>query len=395
MSAPLIENQILFRPSAKVLIRDSKFGPVQAFQVRLVDAAATCGFSIDVLDKFADGRAGRKTAELIKKISRCQSFSSKIGPDDPAYQGFISIAFWAAVAPDVAVPTAIKRAAIMSGANEGTDYTDVEFNVGTKDPGIITWGPQGATAGQAFQVQRILRKIDKQLPDMIDTAFASEASAVRNFMVTSNVTTATTLITAVVSASTRKNLWIRGFMSIGQSATVRAIYDAEMAGKNTAGVNEAIANFFRSYWSNCWLPTEVDAAFFLDRAVQITVYQSMTNAAVTNVAFAQKKLGRQFSPAERRRAIAANFQGKNMDYVGDRLARDVAFYIDGLGAKALTNETLLALRMSRTAPPTQLKDEVAKWQHRTGTSALDYGLIDARMAAVPPGLTPPECSVTK
>lgn len=395
MSAPFTENPILFRPSASVLIRDSKFGPIQAFQMRLVAAGARCGLPVDAPDKFADGRAGSKTAELIKKVSQCQSFSSKIDSNDPSHQGFISTAFWAAVAPDVSVPTAIKRAAIMSGANEGTDYTDVEFNVGTKDPGIITWGPQGATAGQAFQVQRIMRKIDKQLPGTIDAAFASEAKAVRSFMVTSNDTTATASIKAVANDPARRSVWIQGFMAIGQKAEVRAIYDAEMAGKNAAGVSEAVADFFRSYWSNCWLPTEVDAAFFLDRAVQITVYQSMTNAAVTDVASAQKKLGKQFSPAERRRAIAANFQGKNLNYVGDRLARDVAFYIDVLGGKALTNETLLALRMSSTAPPAQLKDELTNWQHRTGISALDYGLIDDRMAAVPQGLTPPECGVTK
>jgi hypothetical protein len=195
----------------------------------------------------------------------------------------------------------------------------------------------------------------------------------------------------VANDPARKALWIQGFTALGNKGEVRAIYDAEMAGKNAAGISEAVADFFRSYWSNCWLPTEVDAAFFLDRAVQITVYQSMTDAAVTNVVAAQKKLGKQFSPAERRRAIAANFQGQNPGFVGDRLARDVAFYIDALGGKALTNQTLMALRMSATTPPAQLNNELTKWQIRTGVSALDYGLIDGRMAAVPAGLTPPEC----
>lgn len=391
MAAPSSDDQILFRPSASAQIRDSRFGPLQAFQVRLAAAAAKCGFPVNAPDAFADGVAGRNTAALIKRLARCPSISSVLDANDASLQGYITTAFWGAVAPDLAVPAATARAAIMSGANEGTDYTKVEFNVGTKDPGIITWGPQGATAGQAFQVQRIIRKIDQQLPGTIDAAFISEAQPIRKFMATATVPTATAAVQSVANDPARKALWIQGFIALGNKGEVRAIYDAEMAGKNAAGINEAVADFFRSYWSNCWMPTEVDAAFFLDRAVQITVYQAMTDAAVANVVAAQKKLGKQFSPAERRRAIAANFQGQNQDFVGDRLARDVAFYIDGLGGKALTNETLMALRMATTTPPVQLNNELTKWHKRTGRSALDYGLIDGRMAAVPAGLKPPEC----
>ena len=67
----------------------------------------------------------------------------------------------------------------MSFKFEATDYGTIEWNVGTGDGGILTWGPLGATAGQAFQVQRILADIDQKYPETISSAFGTEANAIR------------------------------------------------------------------------------------------------------------------------------------------------------------------------------------------------------------------------
>jgi hypothetical protein len=146
----------------------------------------------------------------------------------------------------------------MSFKFEGTDYGVVEWNVGTSDPGILTWGPLGATAGQAFQVQRILANIDAAQPALITTAFGGEAAAVRTFMTLRTERTASAFIEKVATDARRKTAWSNGFSALGVNRQARLQYDQLMDASATAGIPEAIADFTRAFWRQCLAPTEYE-----------------------------------------------------------------------------------------------------------------------------------------
>ncbi len=369
-------NEVLFRIRPGHAIIGSKYGSLALFQAKMAQAAAGCGVAIAEPAKFADGALGNGTLKLVAPLSTCRAIATA-GP------GEITEGFWTAIAPDLAPPTAVERAMIMSGANEATDYGDIEFNVGTKDSGVLTWGPRGATANEVLQVQRILKAVDALPGGKIDAAFGSEAGSVRALAATRTAQSATALVTGVKADPTRSAQWKAGFSVLGADAAVRGVYDTLMAGRKMSGLSEAVDNFFRSYWAHCWRPTEVDYGFFYDRAVQITVYQAMADAALGHVQTLQTRAGRPLTPAERRRAVAANFTAGAAVWVYDRLARDVAFYQDGVGQAALTNDSLWALRLVEGPRPSGLKDELSVWRSRTGKLASDYGLSDDRYAPVP------------
>lgn len=79
---------------------------------------------------------------------------------------------------------------------EATDYPDIEFNT-PDDGGILTWGPQGATVGQAHQVQQILSAADGELSGRIDRAFRTEAPAIWLLARTTKDATAAEQVAAV------------------------------------------------------------------------------------------------------------------------------------------------------------------------------------------------------
>ncbi|WP_031358497.1 hypothetical protein [Caballeronia sordidicola] len=377
------ESIVLFRPQPHQTIRDGRYGAVILFQRQLAVAAETCGISIPDERSFADGTIGPATAQTISKVTACASIGPSLAVDDPARKGAISTGLWHVISPDIVVPSAQSRAHTMTFSYEATDYTDIEFNVGTRDQGILTWGPLGATAGQAFQVQAILRKIDDKSPLLIGENFGSEAESVRSLSQTRTESSATALVSSVAAVPARRAAWTQGFRSLASSKDVRDIYDAVMGDKGTSGIFEGVADFYCSYWTNGWVPTEVDYAFFFDRAVQIDVRQEKTREATAAVAAFEAKAHRFLSPAERRRIIAANFTAGNLSWVADRLARDVAYYIDSIPEPTLSNESLVSLRDTHAPALMDLKDEIHLWKVRSGKKASDFGLSDARLAPPP------------
>jgi hypothetical protein len=334
------------------------------------------------------GHFGDIMSKLVRDVAHCRN----IVLSDPS-GNTITQDFWKAVVPAVASPNPGKRAWAMSFKFEGTDYDVIEFNVGTNDPGILTWGPLGATAGQAFQIQRILAAIDQQKPSLIDQAFGSEAPRLREFITKRTTPGATSYITAVKADAGRKSIWERGFAALGADRDARNAYDELMSASGTAGIPEAVNDFYRAYWSHCLAPTEVDYGFFFDRAVQINVSRQLVNAADALVQQAEQKAGHKLSPAERRRAFAANYTAGNQHYIGDRLARDVGYYVDSIGKDSLTDASLLALRTNTGPLSPQLSGEYTKWSSRSDFKASFYGLSDDRIMPAPPSLVPsmPSC----
>ena len=371
---------VLYRRPAGGTLVDSKYGAIADLQNGLLTAASSCGInkSAIVLGQFRNS-----TSKLVRDVARCRKV-----PLGDTSGNTITEDFWRVVVGDVAPPDAAKRAWAMSFKFEGTDYDVIEFNVGTSDPGILTWGPLGATAGQAFQVQRIIAQIDAVKPGLIGEAFGEEADQVRMFAAKRTTKSATDVISAVKAKPGRAAAWRKGFALLGSDRDARRIYDDLMSASATAGVPEAIADFTRAYWSHCMAPTEVDYGFFFDRAVQIDVKWEIVEAADAMVQQAEQRAGHKLSAPERRRAFAANWAAGNRTYVGDRLARDVGYYVDAVGKDGLTDASLLALRTNSTPASPQLNDEYGKWIKRSGFKASYYGLSDDRVMPVPPSLAP-------
>ncbi|WP_157977950.1 hypothetical protein [Paraburkholderia kururiensis] len=377
------ESVVVFRISGQQSIRGGKFGSLAEFQHRLASAAKRCGIPIANEDRFADGTLGPQTFAVILKVAACPDFANSLATDDPARNGAVSSGLWRVVAPDLAIPDGHDRSHTMTLSYESTDYTDIEFNVGTTDPGILTWGPLGATAGQAQQVQAILLLVDQQSPQLIDQSFASEAHAIRLFANTHRTSSLEAQVSAVNASASRAAAWRHGFAALGAVKEVRDDYDIVMGDAGTAGIFEGVADFYCSYWANGWRPTEIDYAFFFDRAVQMDVRQAKTTKAVTAVRNVENRLQRSLSTAERRRAISANFTASPR-WAEDRLARDVAYYIDAIPAASLTNRSLSSLRDDSLAMGPPVDDEAARWEARSGKRASDFGLSDERLSPAPP-----------
>jgi hypothetical protein len=370
------EDTLLFRVTAGILIDDGGFGAIAGLQTELIRQSSMCHVSPNTS---TDGKLGWHTLKLLRQLAQCAG-----GPPGRNVNGdsnAVTESVWRRSAPGVEPPDASQRAFIMTTSIEGTNYARIEFDVGTSDPGILTWGPLGATAGQQHEVQQILQRIDRQDPTLIGAAFYAEEAAVRSFFELRTSPAITTLIGAIQDDPKRRVAWEQGFRRLVNNEKVRAIYDQQMR-------PVGIAFFYRSYWAHCWQPTEVDFGFFLDRVVQTAVSQDKTDRALHAVAAIEQRLGPPFSPAERRRAIAANFAAGSPEWVGDRLARDVAYYVDDIPEASLTDPALKNLRENPIIPA-ELNSERARWLRRfkgAAVRASDFGLSDTRPGAVPDDL---------
>lgn len=106
------------------------------------------------------------------------------------------------------------------------------------------------------------------------------------------------------------------------------------------------------------MPTEVDYAFFKDRAAHTSPALERIRVAIANLLNTEPGAARW----KIRRAIALNVRPTAQ--ITDRLGRDVAFYIDGSGISGLLDE------------------ERQAWTNRGRLRASDAGLLDLRNYSV-------------
>jgi hypothetical protein len=125
-----------------------------------------------------------------------------------------------------------------------------------------------------------------------------------------------------------------------------------------------MVTFYRLYDKLGIKPTEVDYAFFLDRATHSSPPSDLDSAARKIQGWLEeKRVTRTLSNV--RRAFAAKFPTASQKK--DRLGRDVAFFIDAVSEAGLTQE------------------ERQAWIDRGQLSAANVGLSDEREA---PALNP-------
>jgi hypothetical protein len=356
---------------------DGKFGKLAEAQAAISAALVRCGKPSIV----ADGTFGNRTAQAVKTLVACPEIRPHIPPDSSAHQGVITQSLWKALLPNSAVPSVEERSQTLVLTYEATDYDRLEWNFCqnkplwspqnpslpcfTNDPrSYITWGPRGATAGHGREVQWILWRVDQHDASIVNTAFGPEASALRQ-LIALNDSSARSLLCSVYADEQRRNSWTRAFQKFGKSPLVRSMYDRHYLSRASDGAK--MATFYRLYDKLGIRPTEIDYAFFLDRATHSSPPSDLDNAARKIQGWLEERQVTR-TPNNVRRAIAAKFPTAHQ--TKDRLGRDVTFFIDAVGEAELTQE------------------ERQAWIHRGQLSAANVGLSDEREApALNPGLS--------
>jgi hypothetical protein len=325
----------------------------------------------------ADGRFGPRTAQAVRDLTTCAAVGPRLPAGSQAFQGAITKSLWLLLLPRAPLPTVEQRAQTLVLTYENTDYTDLEWNFcqsrgpdGTRwspddptkpcytnDPrSYITWGPRGATAGHGREVQWILWRVERQNRAVVSRAFGPEAAAARQLL-TLDDDSAKRFLCSVFADTARRAAWTAAFAELGKSALVRRLYDRHYLSRASDGAK--MERLYQLYERLGVAPTEIDYAFFLDRATHSTPpTPDAANADKIRQWLTMNNLS--LTPPNARRAFAAVFPTRNQTQ--DRLGRDVAFFIDAFTETGLTT------------------DELAAWRRRGQLSAANVGLADERAA---------------
>lgn len=367
LSASAQSDPILYEYDGLVVLFDGLFGPVKAVQEAARKALNACGSSVTIAP---DGMFGGETRTGLQQLAKCPGFED-LGP--AARQGSLTEAYWRKlVATDP--PTVDMRARTIMLTFENTDYVRAEWNFCQNRPfyeppanprcysndgsSYLTWGPNGATSGHGSEIQAILGVIERDHPDLLKKAFLDEAIAVQRMGRLRNDDSKTSpslevYLCGIWANPKRRAAWKQGFSRFGEEPTVREAYD--LAYRSSSFDGGKIAGYQAAYEAFGLAPTEVDHAFFKDRAAHMSFNDASVRAAIK-----EALAGPNVTPSAVRRALSLKVRPPNQRK--DRLGRDVAFYVDSIGAAGLSAE------------------ESAAWIERGRRHAAIAGLSDTRAA---------------
>lgn len=368
---------------------DGHFGPIATFQTALRARLAAAGIPPQNLPG-VDGVYGPGTHAGIVRLLGLPGFTD-LAPAAGQNAG-ITVAIWTRLLPAVPPPDVVQRIDTLILTYEATPFDSAaEWNFcqsmpaatrrtgspcRSNDPkSYLTWGPRGATAGGGREVQGVLIAADRHAANLIDAAFGEEAASVRRFLRLDERRTAPAILDTERFLCTvwldpaRADRWARGFAAIGAQAEVRRLYFELYRSPDFDGGK--LAAFRRLYQALGRQPTEIDLAFFTDRATHtggIFVAGAATNSPQAIAEVAARVRARLPNPAAApawrvRRELSAILATQNQ--AADRNGRDVVFFVDGAGLGQLTAA------------------ERANWQHRGPRFAADLGLSDDRPAPPP------------
>ncbi|MCB1391480.1 MAG: hypothetical protein KDK12_20420 [Rhodobacteraceae bacterium] len=362
------------RPSG-VLV-DGADGRIAALQQAVNLVLLACGFEggID-----ADGMFGRQTQRAIRQVASCPPIAARLPAGSAARDGAVTHALWAVLLPGQPVPDARTRSRALLLAFEGTDITAgavwnfcqnnrTLYDPGADDPtcysndpaSYLTWGPNGATAGHGHEILSILARIEALDPGLLDADFGSEAPAVRRMLDLriefGDDSELQRYLCGIYVDFPRRSQWSAGFARLGQRTEVQALYRAVY---DSATFDGGKMRTFVEAWRDAGLePTEIDHAFFADRAAHTRVRNVEVRRLLRRVMAA---LPADPHPALVRRGFARAARVSNPAQRSARLGRDVTFYIDALED-----------RLTRA--------ERHAWEARGGRRAEAVGLSDERPA---------------
>ena len=379
LAGPVLADDPILFEYRTWMTRDGQTGPVTRFQAGLNAALATCGIE-KVVD--VDGQFGNGSRKAVIALAGCDAISAQVPSDSAAHTGAVTDALWRAVMGDKPAPTADQRAAVLKLTFEATDYDRMQWNFCQNRPryapehgqgacftndkrSFITWGPNGATAGHGREVQAILSYFrDLVTPghaDLFNAAFGPEAPAVQRMLELGNKSDNSALETylcGVWMSPTRRSAWVDGFKTLGATAELPEFYREVYRSASFDGGK--IATFHRVWTSEEFgLPvSELDHAFFIDRSAHMSISERKLTDALRTLKAASGSVWPP-APAAVRQYVALNVRPPNQR--ADRLGRDIAFYVEGVGPSGLS------------------EDETTAWAKRGRRNAVDLGLSDTRL----------------
>lgn len=368
------EDLVLYRFVADKPIQNGDFGPIKRFQVAFAErVASSC--SVGDVEFSADGVFGRQTHDAIKALLLCYPEGPSMPSGSAAFDGVITEALWQLVTSEPP-PSAVQRAGDLTLAYEATDYTALEWNFCqsqnpapprltfksgdpqcySNDPcSFATWGPRGATAGHGREIQAILFAVDRANSKLLEESFRNEFSEVRRLLEADRVSTER-MLCAIWNDKLRSAAWVDGFWRLGKHQRVQEEYQRIYASVDYDGAK--MRNFYRVYEGLQRDPTEVDYAFFLDRATHGGFPRSaQIDGVVREIQDFIRSAGREVNAAEIRWKLASLLPTANQKE--DRLGRDVVFVIDTMRSKLSVSD-------------------LQAWQKRGPFRASDFGLSDQR-----------------
>ena len=334
------------------LIRGGKYGPIMNFQVAASAYLKTCNSQTSLSP---DGIFGNDTKKAIIALTSCNSIQQKLPTNSLAYKGILTDSLWEIILPDLVVPSADQRARSVKLTFEATDYDKMQWNYCQNKPfyhpdsgvtqcksndkrSYITWGPNGATAGHGREVQMIISTfLDNKNPDrlaLLQQAFLGESDAVLRMLDMNKPNSdkingaLETYLCSVWTDKKRRIAWQQGFNRLGDIHEVRQTYNDVYHSRSFDGGK--IKSFY-DVWQDpefALAVTELDHAFFVDRSAHMGIIKKDMFKEMQRLK--EKHIQQWPLPAAQiRRHIALQVIPPNQRK--DRMGRDVAFYIDGIG----------------------------------------------------------------
>ena len=380
-------SQVLYRFENRAL-NLGRYGSVATFQQRLFAQASNCAAKPANSYGRADGIVGAKTRQAIVDMQPCLNYAVRAAVGADSY-GAITVGLWRLLMPaSMPPPDAIERANHLTFALEGTDYDVIQFNFCqsknprsgnryldgdpycfTNDPrAYLTWGPRGATAGAGAEIQQILFAAERANPGLLGTVFGPFTEDMHRLALGNN-DAAFDVLCAIWVDDQKRSEFSRRFAAYGARPEVQESYRRVYDAANADGGK--IARFFKLY--NAIKPainrdpTEIDLAFFIDRATHGSVPPSDSSQLVERMTKFIKRTQDVPSPGALRKQLAAWLPSQHK--YNDRLARDAIFLMDD--------------------PDVTVSDAHHRmWQQRSALKASDFGLSDLRYVAGYPVAAP-------
>jgi hypothetical protein len=358
---PIIANPVRYTMQ---MGRHSRFA---AFKIKLQQALTDCGVSeADVVPagKVPTGDFGDAVRKGIQRAMECPVLRD-VPRTSAARKGALTVAVWRALMGSAPLPTVEERSRAMILSFEATDFGDApEWNLcqdGTRakfgpshrrrgtfqcyndsDPcSFMTWGPRGATAGSGREIQLILWMVAKSDPDLLSRAFGQEHADMLRFLRLKGSDTEDCggdvplkrFICAVWVDNARRHAWERAFAMLGEQPTVRAAYDRLYTFQEFDGAK--LRDFYALWERLGIIPTEVDFAFFMDRITHLGGPPTDDTEFDAKFAACLRAETASLTPnAGARRCISRLQPHKTQPDL--RLARDVAYFLDGYAEGVLT-----------------------------------------------------------
>lgn len=342
---------------------------------------------------------GSQTRAAITQSLTCEAMKA-VPPTSAARDGALTESVWRAVMGNEPVPGIAAKTAAIVATFEDTDFGDppkwsfcqdtpnIEALLGRTGAedlarikcynssdrcALLTWGPRGATAGLDREIQWVLWIAWREKPELVENAFGSEFPDVRRFFhldgprtgICNGDTALEHFLCSVWIDPERRERWSAALVELGRSSVIRDIYAKLYASRDFDGSK---LKDYASLWRNVGLtPSEIDYAFFVDRATQ---YGGPFETE------AEADLVERMLRCMRREDYAYNKNGAARRCLSflephptlplDRLGRDVAFY----------REFFPPERLSRVA--------LSIWErHKPLSVAHDFNLSDAKKGPAP------------